>query len=361
MKDTAMRLTARSNCDRQQLAAHVSALVRTALESPSTFCGNGCEAVNGLPRSSVSAWPAAGPFDYPGHFIPGQLCQTSRAQRGLNESGTPRAPERSMPVAIAAPGTCPGLRRRFKSGQGCHLRLPNRKSLPATLKFRQAALHRRSALVVPKVGQHAPSLPCWLDENDPVAAAMRHWQGHVSPGWHDLLRQTLRKLLAVAGSGARRAALTSLGVFCHNTEFWLSLPAGADPVLLGIARKAQMRARWTCSECGCVARLREIGEECRATLCPRCAAPLLLKNDIWELQQSIGFLRGVNVPVVAQQIPTLLRPSFCLEAAGHPENHGPAGGGRMSPARFLAWAALWQAMGERIFSQPHTRQNAVWR
>lgn len=44
------------------------------------------------------------------------------------------------------------------------------------------------------------------------------------------------KLLAVAGSGACRAALTSLGVFCHGTEFWLSLPAGADALLLGIAR-----------------------------------------------------------------------------------------------------------------------------
>ena len=355
-----MRMTARSSCDRQQLAAHVSALVRAALESPSTFCGNGCEAVAGLPRPSAPAWRAAGLCDHPAHFIPGPLDQAFRAQRGLDESGTPRAPQHSMPVAIAAPGTCPGLRRRFKSGQGCRLRPPNRQSLPATLKFRQAALHRRGALVVPKVGQHAPSRACWLDETDPVAAAMRRWQGHVSHGWHDLLRQTLRKLLAVAGSGARRAALTSLGVFCHNTDFWLSLPAGADPVLLGIARKAQMRARSTCSECGCAARLREIGEEGRATLCPCCAAPLLLKNDLWTLAQSIGFLRGVNAPVVERQIPPLLRLSFRQEAAGHLEDYGPAGQGRMSAARFLAWAARWQGIGERIFDRPLVRSSPPW-
>lgn len=62
-----MRLCARTSCDRQQLAAHVAALVRAALEPPSTFCGNGCEAVNGLPmpvsaslasrRSLRSSWP----------------------------------------------------------------------------------------------------------------------------------------------------------------------------------------------------------------------------------------------------------------------------------------------------------------
>ena len=356
-----MRLTERSSRDRQQLAAHVAALVREELVAPSSCCANPCEAVTGMPRPSAPAWTTADPCDHQSHFIPGQLRRTSRAQRELDESGTPRAPQRSMPVAIAAPGTCPGLRRRFMNGHGCCRQQPDKRSLPAALKFRQAALHRRCAGACPKVGQHAPALLSWLNEADPVAAAMWRWQGHVSQGWHDLLRQTLRKLLAVAGSGARRVALTRLGVFCHGTEFWLSLPAGADAVLLGIARKAQMRARCTCSECGCLARLREIGEEGRATLCSRCAAPLLLKNDIWELQQSIGFLRGVNAPVVAHQIPTLLRPSFCLEAVGHPENHGQTGGGRMSPARFVAWAALWRAMGERIFSQPHTRQNAVRR
>lgn len=355
-----MRLTARSSCDRQQLAAHVSALVRAALESPSTFCDNGCEAVAGLPRPSAPAWIAAGPCDHPSHFIPRQLGQASRAQRELDESGTPRASQRSMPVAIAAPGTCPGLRRRFMNGHGCCRQQPDKRSLPAALKFRQAAFHRRCAGACPKVGQHVPALLSWLNEADPVAAAMWRWQGHVSQGWHDLLRQTLRKLLAVAGTEARRAALMGLGVFCHGTEFWLSLPAGADAVLLGIARKAQMRARSTCSECGCAARLREIGEEGRATLCPRCAAPLLLKNDIWELQQSIGFLRGVNVPVVAHQIPALLRPSFSQEAAGHPEDHGPAGQGRMSAARFLAWAARWQGIGERIFDRPLVRSSPPW-
>ena len=136
MKVAAMRLTARSSCDRQQLATHVAALLRAALAQSSSCCANPCEAVAGLPRPSAPAWPAAGPCDHPAHFIPGQLGQASRAQRGLDESGTPRASQRSMPVAIAAPGTCPVLRRRFKSGQGCHLRLPNRQSLPATQKFR---------------------------------------------------------------------------------------------------------------------------------------------------------------------------------------------------------------------------------
>ena len=360
MKDAAMRLTACSSRDHHQLAAHVAALVRAALEPPSTFCGDGCETLNGLPRASAPAWPSAGPCNHLAHFIPRQLCQISRLQRDLDGPGMTRAPQRSMPMAIATPRTCPGLRRGFRKDRELHRQQPDKRSLPATLRFRQASLHRCCTLAVSKVGQHAPPLPCWLDEADPVAAAMLRWQGHVSPGWHELLRQTLRKLLSAAGSGARHAALTSLGVFCHSTEFWLSLPAEADAVLMGIARKAQMRARSTCSECGCTGRLREIGEEGRATLCPRCAAPLLLEHDIWVLQQSLGFLRGVNVPVVTHQIPALLRSCFRQEAAGHPEDHGPAGKVRMNPARFLVWAACWKAIGERIFNRSLIRSSPPW-
>ena len=228
------------------------------------------------------------------------------------------------------------------------------------LKLRHAALDGRCALGAGSARQRPEAQPCWLDDADPVAAAMWRWEGHVPPGWHGLLRQTLREFLAVAGSEARRVALASLGVFCHSTELWCTLPAQADAVLLGIARKAQMRAQWICSACGCAGGRREMSEDGQATLCASCAAPLLLEHDLWVLQQSVPFLRGVNVPVSPRQTPKLLRPSFWQEAPRHPQDHGSAGQTRMSAARFLAWAARWQAIGERIFNGSMIRSCPPW-
>lgn len=200
--------------------------------------------------------------------------------------------------------------------------------------------------------EHCGVVSCWLIDADPLAAAMQHWENQVPAGWHGLLLQTLRKLLAVAGSEARYEVLKRLGVLCHGAGLWFFLPAGADAALLGIARKAEKRSRFICSECGCgQGKFREMGEDNLATLCPRCAAPHLLEHDIWTLAQSLGFLRSVNAAVVAHQIPVLLRPSFRQAAAGHPENNDLAGRGRMSAARFLAWAADWLAIGKRIFSR----------
>ena len=344
--------------DRQHLAMHVEALVRSALMPLASKYASDCQAVCESPASTAPArptWISFASLSQFNHFIPCPLRYAHGAQRDLASPDVLLAAQRSTPVDSVLSLSCPSAWRRIQSGNGCRPRELYKSSLPAVLRIRQAAVCKRRGRVKPMEGEHCGEVSCWLVDADPLAAAMQHWENQVPAGWHGLLLQTLRKLLAVAGSEARHEVLKRLGVLCHGAELWFFLPAGADAALLGIARKAEKRSRFICSECGCgQGRRRDIGEEGVATLCARCAAPLLLKHDIWTLAQSIGFLRGVNAPVVARQIPKLLRPSFRQAATGHPEDDKPSRG-RMSAARFLAWAADWLAIGERIFSRSQTR------
>lgn len=331
MKGAAKRLGARPRSDREQLAAYVAALARAAVAPSEPGCTDPGEVAAGPAIRLLPQWPASNPSE---RFIPCALSRGGAHRLCSLPSAllSPWAMQRSRAAARATLASCACLRRQPPLHKKC---------ASSILKLRHAALDGRCALSAGSARQRPKAQSCWLDEADPFAAAMRRWESHVPPGWHGLLRQTLREFLAVACSELRKAALTQLGMFCHSTELWWALPAQVSAVLLGIARKAQQRANWTCSACGCAGRRREMGEDGQATLCAPCAAPLLLEHDLWVLQQSLPFLRGVNALVSSHQIPKLLRPSFCLEVAGHSENHGPVGGGRMSPAEFLAWATLW--------------------
>lgn len=338
--------------DRQQLAAHVEELVRTALEPPIPLCDSGYEEVSESPALPALERPTDNFFDSTAHFdhfIPCLFGHVNSAQQDLATPGAPPAPQRSGPVTSAMSVRCPSVRRRLSNGNGWRPGKLKKIRLSATLRIRQAALQWRRVLTIHKDGQHTGGVTCWLDDADPLAAVMRRWEHQLPAGWHGLMQQTLRKFLGAACSDARGATLKRLGFLCHGAVLCCFLPVGADPVLIGIARKAEKRSQSICSECGCEARRREMGEDGLATLCAPCAAPRLLEHDLRTLAQSIGFLRGVNAPVVAHQILALLRPSFCQAAVGHPEDDGPAGRGRMSPARFLVWAADWLAIGKRIF------------
>lgn len=339
--------------DRQHLAMHVEALVRSALMPLASKYASDCQAVCESPASTAPALPTRISFaslSQFNHFIPCPLRYAHGAQRDLASPDVFLAAQRSRPVDSVLSLSCPSARRRIQSGNGCRPRELHKSSLPAVLRIRQAAVCKRRTK---PIDRHQPGqLPCWLDDAEPVAAAMRRWEHQIPVGWHNLMLQTLRKFLGAACSDARWAALKRLGFLCHRAELCCFLPAGADPVLIGIARKTEKRSQCICSECGCgQGKCREMGEDNLATLCPRCAAPPLLEHDIWILAQSLGFLRGVNAAVVAHQIPALLRPSFRQAATGHPENNDLAGRGRMSAVRFLAWAADWLAIGKRIFSR----------
>ena len=352
-----------ASSDRLQIAQHILALARAALQprkpasGPCGIKGKAIPAMAVTVIRDLPAWTAVNPFR-PSDASAGPPSQLVPAHRTADTELKPQAAQVLNAIAItrATPRSCPALRRQLKARGGCRQHIVGRP-IPTALKTPQSALHTSNVLSILKARpRHLRELTCWLGEPDPVAAGMRLWGACVPAGWHGLLEQTLSKLLAMARSPARRSALKDLSVFCHGAELGFGLPGDSDAALLGIARRAEATSRWTCSACGSPGRRREIGEEGRATLCARCAAPMLLQWDVWELQQSLRFLRAVNMPVVESQIPHWLRESFRRQAAAHPEDDGPQGRLRIIPARFLAWASEWQLIGERITGGPDWRE-----
>lgn len=353
--------SAQATRDRAQIAQFILTLTHAALQprQPATDAGNvngkASPALPDRPSGDLPAWTVVNPFRpfRPFDASADLSSQSLSAQRTHDSELLPLAAQASNAIAItrASHQSCPALRRHLKARGGCARHVVG-KPISMALKTAQSTLYRSNVLSIRYARPNRPEPPCWLDRSDPVAAAMQRWAGSVFDGWHALLEQTLRKLLSMARSPARRSALKDLNVFCHDIEMGFSLPDESDTALRGIARRAQVISRCTCSTCGGAGRRREIGEDNSVTLCARCAAPLLLGYDIWELQQSIRFLRAVNVPVVESQIPALLRSSFRRKAVAHPEEFGPGGKVRMNSARFLAWAGQWQAIGERIVGGP---------
>jgi hypothetical protein len=192
----------------------------------------------------------------------------------------------------------------------------------------------------------------WIDAAEPVQTFMALNVDHIAPGWLKTATRALVKLLAVAdGSSMRRRAIASLRVCSTSTELCFSTPAveSLDEVFLGICRKARQRSCTLCRDCGRPARIRLIGEDQSVTQCTRCVAPALLKHEIWELDQSLRFLKAVGRPISASQIPPLLRPSFLEASAREPvSTEGKGRSDQMSIAAFANWAEGWRRIGEGL-------------
>jgi hypothetical protein len=132
------------------------------------------------------------------------------------------------------------------------------------------------------------------------------------PGWHKLYRQTLDRFARVT-TQERAPALRRLTINTDGAFLCLELPT-TDRVLLGIARRCNDRSRWTCRDCGRAGRVRSIGAEHDEVLCPRCAAPKLVRRGIHDVLY-IGAMTGrLCSPVLAKHVPEILRPNF-LESA----------------------------------------------
>ena len=86
----------------------------------------------------------------------------------------------------------------------------------------------------------------------------------VPPGWRNLLTQTHHKVRgAIAQSVRRRHVAAGLKVIITDQELEFNFSVAPDPVLRGILRKATVRSRCTCSQCGRRGRVREIGDDYR--------------------------------------------------------------------------------------------------
>lgn len=192
-----------------------------------------------------------------------------------------------------------------------------------------------------------------MNAQQPVEAFMALNADRIAPGWRKTAVRTLVKLLAVAeGNPSRRRAIEDLRVCSTSTALYFSAPTMAgsrDAVVLGICRKARDRSCTVCRECGRPARARFIGEDQSITQCARCAAPLLLKHDIWELEQSLRFLMAAGRTVSANQIPSLLRPSFLQISTREPMIvDGQLRPYQMSVDVFANWAEGWRLIGKGL-------------
>ena len=192
----------------------------------------------------------------------------------------------------------------------------------------------------------------WMEAAHPVQTFMALNAHHIAPGWRKAAIRILVKLLAVAdGSPTRRRAIAGLRVCSTSTELCFSTPAVEcpDAVFLGICRKARQRSCTVCRDCGRPARIRLIGEDQSVTQCTRCVAPALLRHEIWELDQSLRFLKAVGRPISASQIPPLLRPSFLKASAREPViAEGKGRQDQMDVSAFANWAEGWRQIGEGL-------------
>ena len=202
--------------------------------------------------------------------------------------------------------------------------------------------------------------PSWVDAAQPVQAFMSRFSAVIAPGWRPLAERTLRTLVAAAASSPeRRHALSKMCVFGISASLSFVVCTHEDQTIEGILRKARVKSMGVCEECGRPGRLRQLGEEETATLCPPCAAPALLDHDIWVLLQSLRFLRAVNAPVVPCQIPLLLRVSFVEAAMQHCHEWEDEESVRMTPTHFLAWADGWRQLAEHILVPIRYSQKAT--
>lgn len=193
----------------------------------------------------------------------------------------------------------------------------------------------------------------WMEAAQPVQTFMALNADHIAPGWRKAAIRTLVKLLAVAdGSPTRRRAVAGLRVCSTSTELCFSTSMtveSPDAVFLGICRKVRQRSCTVCRDCGRPARIRLIGEDQSVTRCTRCVAPALLKHEIWELDQSLRFLKAVGQPISASQIPPLLRPSFLEASAREPViTEGKSRQDQMRLADFVKWAEGWRQIGKGL-------------
>jgi hypothetical protein len=183
----------------------------------------------------------------------------------------------------------------------------------------------------------------WIDDDAPIEAAMNRWESALPRGWQRLLRETVVKLYAVCGSTRRDASLAAMKVDARGDELRFLVDCG-DRVLQGIVRKASARSRVTCTDCGRIGRLRELCGDRQQVLCPRCAAPQVLRRHVDDLLDTAPFLIRLALHVDETQIPKLLLSGFreAADEALHPQVDRELA--RMSPTRFDQWVRSWRVM-----------------
>ena len=163
----------------------------------------------------------------------------------------------------------------------------------------------------------------------------------VPEGWLDVISQTKRRIMNTIGDDpARQRAFEKLTVWATDEElgFGFGHQNAKDPMLAAICGRATRRSRCVCAECGRRARRRELAEHYIGTLCSRCVARPLLRQQIAALRQSLPNLRALGQPIEQGQVPEFLRPSFRQACDG---GESDLNGASLPIERFETWAREW--------------------
>lgn len=175
--------------------------------------------------------------------------------------------------------------------------------------------------------------------------ALNDAAAHVPPGWRDLLTQTHYKVLAATVQcPERRRAADAVRVIITDEQLDFQFGVQPDPVLRGILRKANSRSRAICGQCSRRGRLREIGDSYIGTLCTRCAAIPLLREEIWSVLGQREHLLLLGQSVVLNQVPSHLWPSFRRWADLPAEGNTGLRWVKMSVHRYAQWTQHLEAL-----------------
>lgn len=166
-----------------------------------------------------------------------------------------------------------------------------------------------------------------------VETVFEHYAPDVPRGLQRKLRQLIVGLWAVSRNLPRAKALADLTIEFHSGMV-VAGPAANDAVVWGLLRRFTLQSKYTCHDCGRSGNTRpQLGFR---SLCPRCAAPRVLRAQLFELSEAIHDLAKEDRPIEISEIPLTLRQSFrqsALRSSSHLESTGLVMGTRA----FVEW------------------------
>lgn len=180
----------------------------------------------------------------------------------------------------------------------------------------------------------------WGAPGASVETVFEHYASDVPSGLHRHLRRLITGLWGASSGGPRARLLADLAI---GVQWGMVVagPIGDDAVVLGLLRRFTVQARFTCHLCGRPGVVRpSLGLR---ALCPKCAAPLLLRTDLALMLDGSPVLAKEDRAIGIAEVPMTLRPVFrekAFECSSHLEPTGTVMGART----FVKWRRRLQTL-----------------
>lgn len=149
-------------------------------------------------------------------------------------------------------------------------------------------------------------------------------------GWRTIMARTILRLAAVRSEA--RAGICLAPVRSDDGKLYVIAVGRDDRVVDGILRKLVKISGCTCSKCGRPGRAYTV-EEITETLCPRCAAPVVLRAELYSWLSSLSW--PMENPVYKSDVHPAIR---ALIPAEKWQSFGPAG----SKIESIPSSAVWE-------------------